>query len=58
VRFLSPEVALVDGRYVQEGAEGGKDRHMWTAITLRRVAGGWKIAAIRNMLPATPQPPR
>ena len=52
VRFLSPEVALVDGRYIQKGAEGGKDREMWTAITLKRVAGGWRIAAIRNMLPA------
>jgi hypothetical protein len=56
VRFLSPEVALVDGRYVQKGAERGKDREMWTAITLRRVAGGWRIAAIRNMLPTPPAP--
>ena len=36
--------------------EGGKDREMWTAITLKRVAGGWRIAAIRNMLPAVPPP--
>src|SRR5689334_8087277 len=40
VRFHSPEVALVDGRYVQRGAEGGKDREMWTSITLEHVAGG------------------
>src|SRR5262245_61604133 len=52
VRLLSPDVALVDGRYVQKGADGGKDRVMWTAITLRRIAGVWRIAAIRNMLPA------
>lgn len=56
VRLLSPEVALVDGRYVQEGAAGGKDRAMWTTITLQRVAGGWRIAAIRNMLPSAPPP--
>jgi uncharacterized protein (TIGR02246 family) len=56
VRFLSPEVALVDGRYIQKGAEGGKDREMWTAITLKRVAGGWRIAAIRNMLPSASPP--
>src|SRR3954447_10473669 len=56
VRLLSPEVALVDGRYIQKGAEGGKDREMWTAITLRRVAGGWRIAGIRNMLPSVPPP--
>ena len=52
VRFLTPEVALVDGRYIQQGAEGGKDRQMWTAITLKRGPDGWRIAAIRNMLPA------
>ena len=52
VRFLSPEVALVDGRYIQKGAEGGQDRQMWTAITLKRGTDGWRIAAIRNMLPA------
>jgi uncharacterized protein (TIGR02246 family) len=56
VRFLSPEVALVDGRYIQAGADGGKDREMWTAITLKRVAGTWRIAAIRNMLPSAPPP--
>ena len=52
VRFLTPEVALVDGRYIQQGAEGGKDRQMWTAITLKRGPDGWRISAIRNMLPA------
>jgi uncharacterized protein (TIGR02246 family) len=58
VRFLSPEVVLVDGRYIQKAAEGGKDRQMWTAITLKRVDGGWRIAAIRNMLPSAPTLPR
>ncbi len=53
VRFLSADVALADGRYVQEVTEGGKDRVMWTAITLKRGTDGWRIAAIRNMLPAT-----
>ena len=46
VRFLSPDVALADGRY-----EIG-ERRMWTAILLVRDHGGWKIAAIRNMLPS------
>ena len=53
VRFLSADVALADGRYVQKATEGGKDRVMWTAITLKRGTDGWRIAAIRNMLPAT-----
>ena len=53
VRCLTAEVALADGRYVQKARDGGKDREMWTAITLKRGAGGWQIAAIRNMLPAS-----
>jgi uncharacterized protein (TIGR02246 family) len=54
VRMLSPDVALVDGRYTQKGQAGAKDREMWTTLTLRRESNGWRIAAIRNMLPATP----
>jgi hypothetical protein len=50
--LLSTEVALADGRYTQKAQAGGRDREMWTAITLRRESGAWKIAAIRNMLPA------
>jgi uncharacterized protein (TIGR02246 family) len=54
VRLLSGDVALADGRYVQKAQPGGKDRVMWTAITLKRGPDGWRIAAIRNMLPAAP----
>ena len=39
VRFLAADVALADGRYTQKGQAGGKDREMWTAITLKRGAG-------------------
>ena len=53
VRLLTADVALADGRYIQKGQAGGKDREMWTAITLKRVVDGWRIAAIRNMLPAS-----
>jgi uncharacterized protein (TIGR02246 family) len=56
VRLLSPDVAIADGRYIQEAQTGGTDRQMWTTITLKREAEGWKIAAIRNMLPAAPAP--
>ncbi len=52
VRMLTPDVALADGRYTQKGRDGGKDREMWTSISLKRGADGWRIAAIRNMLPA------
>jgi uncharacterized protein (TIGR02246 family) len=54
VRLLATDVALADGRYVQKAQPGGKDRLMWTAITLKRGPDGWRIAAIRNMLPAAP----
>jgi uncharacterized protein (TIGR02246 family) len=54
VRFLSPDVALADGRYEIAGMASGQTRRMWTSIVLRRTAGGWRIAAIRNMLPAAP----
>jgi uncharacterized protein (TIGR02246 family) len=50
VRFLSSSVAIADGRYEIAGA--AESRKMWTTIVLAREADGWKIAAIRNMLPA------
>ena len=56
VRLLGPDVALADGRYTQTGLAGGGNRAMWTAIVLKRGPDGWRIAAIRNMLPATPAP--
>lgn len=56
VRFLAADVALADGRYQQAGRTEAETRAMWTSITLQRTADGWKIAAIRNMLPAAPAP--
>ena len=41
--------------YRQTGLAGGGDREMWTTILLRRDPKGWRIAAIRNMLPAVPE---
>jgi uncharacterized protein (TIGR02246 family) len=52
VRMLTPDVALADGRYIQKAQAGGSDRAMWTTIALKRTPEGWRIAAIRNMLPA------
>lgn len=47
VRFLSSDVAIADSRY-----EIG-ERRMWATIVCRRGSDGvWRIAAIRNMLPA------
>jgi uncharacterized protein (TIGR02246 family) len=52
VRMFSADVAMADGRYIQKGKDGTPDREMWTSITLKKGADGWRIAAIRNMLPA------
>lgn len=58
VRFLSPEAAIADGRYEITGLAGGQARRMWTTIVCARTPDGWRIAAIRNMLPAPPAPAR
>ena len=54
IRMLSADIALIDGRYELAGADGGATRRMWTTILAARTPGGWRIAAIRNMLPAAP----
>jgi uncharacterized protein (TIGR02246 family) len=51
VRLISKDVAMADGRYAITGGEGG-DRRMWSTFVMVREAAGWRIAAIRNMLPA------
>jgi uncharacterized protein (TIGR02246 family) len=53
VRFVSDDVAVADGRYTIAGLETG-DRRMWSTFVMAKEAGAWKIAAIRNMLPAAP----
>jgi uncharacterized protein (TIGR02246 family) len=58
VRLLSADVALADGRYELTGLAGGASRSMWTTLVLKRTEQGWRIAAIRNMLPAAPAPGR
>jgi uncharacterized protein (TIGR02246 family) len=50
VRFVSPDVAIADGPYEIAGA--AETRRMWTGIVVVRKPEGWRIAAIRNMLPA------
>jgi uncharacterized protein (TIGR02246 family) len=53
VRFLAPGVALADGRYEISASANAAARKMWASITLTRGSDGtWRIAAIRNMLPA------
>ncbi len=56
VRLVAPGAAIADGRYEIAGLAGGKTRSMWTSFTLSHANDGWRIAAIRNMLPAPPVP--
>ncbi len=53
IRFLEPDVAIADGRYETVSAGTGATRKMWTTFVLKRLESGWRIAAIRNMLPAS-----
>jgi uncharacterized protein (TIGR02246 family) len=50
IRFLDSNVAIADGRY-----DLG-ERHMWSTFLFKRTPEGWRIAAIRNMLPTAPAP--
>jgi uncharacterized protein (TIGR02246 family) len=56
IRYLTADVAIADARYDLTGLAGGEERHMWSTFLLTRSAEGWRIAAIRNMLPAVPVP--
>jgi uncharacterized protein (TIGR02246 family) len=56
LRFVDADVAIADGRYDSVGRADGTEQRMLTSMVLRREGGAWKIAAIRNMLPSTPQP--
>ena len=53
VRFLTSDVAIADGRYEIGAAGGAAARRMWTSIVVTRTSNGWRIAAIRNMVPTS-----
>lgn len=50
VRFVTADVALADARYEIAGADSV--RKMWSTFLVVKTGDGWRIAAIRNMLPA------
>jgi uncharacterized protein (TIGR02246 family) len=54
IRFVTRDVAIADGKYEIAGMTNGQTRRMWSSFVLSRTGGGWRIAAIRNMLPAPP----
>lgn len=51
VRFLNPNSALADARYVIKNNRG-ETRKMWSTFVVVLHQDKWKITAIRNMLPA------
>jgi uncharacterized protein (TIGR02246 family) len=51
VRFLDAKNAIADARYEIKNADGTM-RKMWSTFIAVRQNEQWKIAAIRNMLPA------
>jgi uncharacterized protein (TIGR02246 family) len=54
IRFVSDDVAIVDARYDITALAGGASRNMWATFVMKRAGNSWRIAAIRNMLPAAP----
>ena len=54
VRLVAGDVAVADGRYEIDGTGGAPARRMWTTFVMVRTTDGWRISAIRNMLPAAP----
>ena len=51
VRMVAANVALADSRY-DIAPPGGPTRRMWASWLIVKDGTAWKIAAIRNMLPA------
>lgn len=53
VRFPAPGAAIADGRYEIAASQGAAPRSMWTSFFMVKSGTAWRIAAIRNMLPAS-----
>ena len=51
IRFLTKKSGIVDARYEIQRTDGSV-RKMWSTFIVVKQKGTWRIAAIRNMLPA------
>ncbi|SHM84311.1 conserved hypothetical protein [Cyclobacterium lianum] len=51
VRYLSEQTGIADARYTIKNSDGS-ERRMWSTFLAVKRGKNWKIAAIRNMLPA------
>lgn len=54
VRLIGHDAAVADGRYETSAIGTATPRKMWSTFVLERTPEGWRIAAIRNMLPSAP----
>ncbi|MDA1122572.1 MAG: SgcJ/EcaC family oxidoreductase [Bacteroidetes bacterium] len=54
VRFLTSECGIADARYEIQNTDGTA-RRMWSTFVVVYDKDRWRIAAIRNMLPAVPE---
>lgn len=52
VRFVADDVAIADARYEIAASASRPERKMWSSFVIVSTDDGWRIAAIRNMLPA------
>lgn len=52
IRMLSSNSAITDCRYEIQNTDGTV-RKMWSTFIVVSEKGGWKICAIRNMMPAS-----
>lgn len=53
IRMVSSSTAIVDCKYEIANADG-TPRKMWSTFVVVEEKRGWKISAIRNMLPSQP----
>ena len=51
IKFLTAQSAIADTRYEIQNADGSA-RRMWSTFIVKQEDEQWKIAGIRNMLPA------
>lgn len=51
IRFIKPDVAIVNGRYDILERDNAPDSHYLTTFIVLVEDGRWKISAIRNMQP-------
>ena len=54
VRRIGQNAAIADARYETSTTGNVPARRMWSSFVLQKTSFGWRIAAIRNMLPAKP----